>query len=94
MMKLLGWLVFAIVCVIALVLYLKNDTQVAVDLVFYQFDTARVGIVMASAFVAGSLLGLLSASMIFVRMKTNEMATRRKLAQSEKELGALRSNVS
>jgi uncharacterized membrane protein YciS (DUF1049 family) len=93
MMKLLGWLVFAIVCVIALTLYMKNDAQVAIDLVFYQFEAVSIGMVMAAAFVVGSLLGLLSASMIFVRMKTTEIATRRKLAQSEKELGALRSNV-
>lgn len=93
MMKLLGWLVFFLVCAVALTLALRNDATVAVDLFFYQFEAASIGLVMAGAFIAGSLLGLLSASMIFIKMKGSELVVKRKLAQSEKELGALRSNV-
>lgn len=82
----------AYMIVVAVFAYI-NPTQVSIDLFLLEVS-GSMGISMSVAFMLGSVFGLLAGSALWLRTKSSEVSAKRKLAQSEKELEGIRSNVS
>ena len=87
-MSKLKWLAAAII-VLAVIAYgvlfvLNNDQSVGLNLVFLTPLNASIATWVISAFVIGSVLGMLSASLVILQMRTEMFNLRRKLRAAEK----------
>ena len=93
MLKLFSILLLLAIALLIGAFAMQNTVPVALDLFVTKVEAAPLGVIVVAAFGAGGLFGLLAGSGVWFRLKRREVAARRKLAQSTKELDSLRSNV-
>ncbi len=93
MLRIINILLLIVLAVSATAFALQNTSPATLDLFFTQVEDVSVGAIALASFATGGLFGLLAGCAVWFRLKRAERAAKRKLAQSEKELDSLRSNV-
>jgi lipopolysaccharide assembly protein A len=88
--KLLTLLVVLAFISIGVLFALQNTALVPLDLLVYRFEAKSLALWVLSAFALGSVVGMFTASLIVVRLRTSLRLARRQLAKTGGELDKAR----
>ena len=88
--RLLILLVVAAVLLFATLFSIQNESSAPLDLLIIQLPEQRVTLWILLAFIVGGVIGMATSSLTVMRMKSGQLALRRKLARYQKELDQLR----
>ena len=71
----------------------ENTTQVALNLVFWEFGPANMSLWIMLAFILGGLLGLIVSLLLLMKLRTHLIRAEKRADLFEKEVTALRANA-
>lgn len=78
------------IAVIGSMFAIQNETPVPLDLLVYTFEPKTMALWVLSAFALGGVLGMLSCSLILVRMRASLGSHKRQLEKARGEMSKLR----
>ena len=82
--RLLQFLALAVIVLWTLLFSLANDEKASLDLVLFQSGELTIGEWVLLAFTVGGIIGLLTSSIVYVRLKSRELVLSRKLKAAGK----------
>lgn len=78
------------IAVVALIFSFRNDSVVAIDLIFFQSSSLSIGFWIVASFIVGSALGWLMALPGWVSLKLSHSKRDRQLKSKEHEISKLK----
>jgi putative membrane protein len=88
--KLLALLVVLATITIGVLFALQNTALVPLDLLVYSFEAKSLALWLLCAFALGSVLGMLTASAIVIRLRTSLRLAKRQVTKAGGELEKVR----
>lgn len=90
-LKLIIYSLLALLCfAISLLFTLRNTEVVTLDLYFTTIEGLSFSLWLFAAFVLGVVCGLMTFSILWLRLKTKQIVTQRKLTKTQQELAVLK----
>ena len=89
--KIFLFILLLLIAFLAAVFAYNNPGNIAVNVVFAQFEEASISLAFITAFAIGWLFGLLSVGIAIVRITNERRRLRRNLRLAEAEVSSLRS---
>ncbi len=90
-LKLIIYSLLALLCfAISLLFTLRNTEVVTLDLYFTTIEGLSFSLWLFTAFALGIVCGVMTFSILWLRLKTKQIVTQRKLTKTQQELAVLK----